>query len=152
MVPSRPMRIVLGGALALALAGCGGDEAENAAIGTWAAQRADGCLVVFALGDDGRCAYGVICELVTDEIGAERHEGTCETAGGRIEASWERSTCDSAPALSVRYSAEGDRMTWAASNGRIAFERIEDDGEGSAVVRYGCWDGDEIVFSDLRPL
>jgi hypothetical protein len=147
------MRILLWAGLALALAGCGGDEATAAAEGTWGIQRADGCAVLFSLDASGSCAFGLACELESGEIGVERHEGRCELEDGDLNAYWERSTCaDTGRAYGGSVTVSDDQLIWSSDGGRLVFERLEGDGMGSLVIRYGCWEGDLLVFSDLQPI
>lgn len=147
-------RIGLVGALisVLPLSACGGDEESAAIEGLWALELPDGCVAVLAVEGD-RCAYSIACELVSGEIGVQRHDGTCETASGELTSHWERSTCaDTDPVYSARYRVTDDQLILDEPSGRLAFERLEGDGEGSAIITYGCWEGDSLVYRDLLPL
>lgn len=155
MVPSDPMRIFLGWALALLLAGCGGDEEAATAIGLWGLERPDGCAVLLRVTADEQCRWGVVCELVTGEIGLERTEGSCTLAGGWLETAWERSTCADPAELRSRYTVDEDQLTLEGSDGHLVFRRLDESGDGepsTGIVRYGCWQGDTLVFSALQPL
>jgi hypothetical protein len=132
---------------------CGGDEAEAAIIGVWGIRRPDGCGVLFRLEPDGSCAYGEICELQSGDFGIERHEGICTLYGNHLSADWSRSTCEEPPTVSVRYTADESRLIWEASDGRLIFERLDDEsGGGSALLRYGCWVGDTLDPRNLEPV
>lgn len=147
------MRIFLGAGLAIALAGCGGDEETAQLEGIWGIQRADGCAVLFRYDADGSCAFGTACELQSGDVGIERHEGTCELQDGQLTARWERSTCEgTSPVYGAEYVVSDERLVLINDGGRLVFQRLEDDGMGNAVVRYGCWEGDSLVFSELMPI
>lgn len=148
------MRIYRWAAVALLAAGCGGDEASASAVGLWGLERPDGCVVLLRLNPDDSCRWGVACELETGDIGLQLSEGTCETSGGVLTSTWERSTCADPRPLHVSYTADDTQLKLQGTDGLLLFERLDADGDGmgSGTVRYGCWDGDTLVFSDLRPL
>ena len=153
MAKSGLVRTLISAAPIALIVGCGSDEQGTPLEGAWGLSRSDGCAVLFRYEAGGRCAFGVACELETGDIGIERHEGTCDPSGGFIDASWERSSCETAPAFRVRYKVDGDQLTVDASDARLLFERLNEDGEPTnGLVRYGCWDGDTITFSELREL
>jgi hypothetical protein len=141
-------------AAALALAGCGGDEASAQLVGDWRLVRADGCLVALRFESDGGYAHAVGCQLESGEVGVERHEGTYAASSGRYEVELERSTCADAPRLlEAVYEIRGDRLFLDLSATRLIFERDDvGGGDGSTVILYGCWDGDTLDVSELRPL
>lgn len=143
-------------AITALVAGCwsmGGEDHGTPLEGVWGLERADGCALLFRYRADQSCVWGEACRLEDGGLGLERHEGTCDASGGVLEASWERSTCESPPRIRVGYEVDGDQLTIDASDARLLFERLEEDGEPtSGVVRYGCWDGDTLVFNELRPL
>lgn len=138
----------------LAMSSCGGDEDEAKLLGAWALERGDGCAFAVAFEGDGSFREAVACELTSGDVGVERHEGTYETVGGStLELRYTASTCPGERFMRrVGYEVKGDQLALDGSNGRLLFERIESDGMGNGVFLNGCWDGDEITFSELRPL
>jgi hypothetical protein len=141
--------------LAMGLVSCGGGEPSAAVVGLWRLDRADGCLVLLRVTEDERCGWGVACELQSGEIGLERHVGQCTLDDGLINATWTESTCEAPQRLRSRYTVDGDQLALEGSDGRLLFRRLDEDSDGmpaTAAVRFGCWEGDTLVFSELHPL
>lgn len=136
------------------LSSCGGgDDDGSPLVGRWLLERSDGCALVLGFDEGGAFASAQGCELTTGELGVERYNGTYMASGNRLELYYDEGTCDVAPWMTrVRFSVNGDQLAIEGSDGRLVLERIEGTGDGSAEFVFGCWEGDSLVFMDLRPL
>lgn len=96
---------------------------------------------------------GVACELQSGDVGVERYEGFYEARGSRMSIVLIASTCRGAvEPVDVDYELRNERLFLDLPGGRLIFERVESDGTGNGILRNGCWDGDTLVFGELRPL
>jgi hypothetical protein len=150
-------RIGLVGALisGLAMSACGGgDESDGSPLlGKWSLERPDGCVLALGFGEGGEFRSGEGCALTSGQVGVERYNGSFVANGDRLELYYDEGTCDVAPWMTrLGFEVRGDQLYIDGADGRLVLERIEDDGDGSASIVYGCWEGDSLVFMDLRAL
>lgn len=124
-------------ALLVTMMGC--SSSADDLIGTWAMERADGCLYAVTFGE--LVEVDLVCELTDGTIGEMVALGEWEADEDTITTHTTHSSCanEHPETEKVRYSVDGDILRIITDEGVIALERLAEGGSSGAAI-YGCYD------------
>ena len=142
--------------LAVAVAGCGGDEPsmEDRLQGQWATRDADGCAISVAF-DSGSAEVDYICALDDGSIGVQARVYDYAIHGAELELRMRASSCHGDLSGTVTYAfaiTEADMLSMTTPAATWLLSRVDQADTRGGVFDYGCFTGDVFTAHPVLPL